>query len=175
VTAYGAAWRRGEPWPRDPNPIPIAYVTNAGMLWKKGEVYRYDGLQSPPMCWSSGASRKAQARAAIRAARTFGSMRCVAGVPVAVTIAVTPGAGSASWAVEERVPAGWGITGISHGGAVARGTNTLRWGPFCDAMPRRLTYVAVPCRAAGRATFGGLASVDGSVAPISGASALSGR
>ncbi|MCP5115396.1 MAG: YkgJ family cysteine cluster protein, partial [bacterium] len=54
VTAYGAAWKTGATWPRPPNPIPIDYVTNAGFLWKLGEVYHFDPAQDPP--WVPGAA-----------------------------------------------------------------------------------------------------------------------
>ena len=42
VTAYGAAWRRGEVWPVGPAPIPINHVTRAAFLWRSGECYRRD-------------------------------------------------------------------------------------------------------------------------------------
>lgn len=48
VTAYGAAWKKGQAWNRNPNPIPISYVTNAGFIWKKGEVYHADATLTPP-------------------------------------------------------------------------------------------------------------------------------
>jgi choice-of-anchor C domain-containing protein len=50
VTAYGAAWKLGNGWPTDPNPIDINYVTRAGYLWKQGECYRHDG-SAEPSCW----------------------------------------------------------------------------------------------------------------------------
>jgi subtilisin family serine protease len=42
VTAYGAAWQRGDTWPVAPNPIPESYVNRASFLWKAGERYLYD-------------------------------------------------------------------------------------------------------------------------------------
>lgn len=42
VTAYGAAWRRGNAWPEGPTPIPINYVTRAGYLWRSAMEYRHD-------------------------------------------------------------------------------------------------------------------------------------
>lgn len=42
VTAYGAAWRRGDSWPKGPSPIPISYVTHAGALWRGGGSYQYN-------------------------------------------------------------------------------------------------------------------------------------
>ena len=55
ITAYGAAWKRGDPWQSGPNPIPIDYVTNAGALWKTGEQYQYDSTKNPPLCWIGAA------------------------------------------------------------------------------------------------------------------------
>jgi len=62
VTAYGAAWKTGQTWPNEPNPIPIGYVTRAGALWKGGEVYTFDPAANAPLWWvnltgQSGASR----------------------------------------------------------------------------------------------------------------------
>ena len=52
VTAYGAAWKRGQSWTVPPVPIPIGYVTRAGYLWRMGETYRrYPG--ECPACWSA--------------------------------------------------------------------------------------------------------------------------
>ena len=57
ITAYGAAWKNGNVWPTPPNPIPIGYVTNAGLIWKTGEIYYYDKNLTPPQCWVPGAGR----------------------------------------------------------------------------------------------------------------------
>ena len=50
VTAYGAAWKRGDLWPQGPNPIPIGYVTRAGYLWRNGETYQQAAGECPA-CW----------------------------------------------------------------------------------------------------------------------------
>jgi len=50
VTAYGAAWKKGDIWPNAPNPIPIDYVTRAGFLWRSGEVYQQVAGECPA-CW----------------------------------------------------------------------------------------------------------------------------
>ena len=39
LTAYSAAWQRGDSWPVPPNPIDLVTVTNAVEIWKKGEYY----------------------------------------------------------------------------------------------------------------------------------------
>ncbi len=54
LTAYGAAWKAGTAWSRPPNPIDINYVTNAGLIWKLGEIYHYDASKTPP--FAAGAS-----------------------------------------------------------------------------------------------------------------------
>ena len=50
VTAYGAAWKRGQLWTVPPATIPISHVTRAGYLWRMGETYRRD-TGSCPSCW----------------------------------------------------------------------------------------------------------------------------
>ncbi len=50
VTAYGAAWKKGDTWTVPPVPIPIGYVTRAGYLWRIGETYRRD-VGDGPFCW----------------------------------------------------------------------------------------------------------------------------
>lgn len=47
ITAYGFAWKNGNPWPTGPTPIPIDFVTRAGFLWRQGEAYRDAGGQQP--------------------------------------------------------------------------------------------------------------------------------
>ncbi len=47
ITAYGAAWKTGSPWPTPPSPIPIDHLTNAAALWKQGEEYVDTGAPKP--------------------------------------------------------------------------------------------------------------------------------
>lgn len=47
ITAYGAAWKTGAPWPVPPSPIPIDYLTNAASIWKQGEEYVDTGDPKP--------------------------------------------------------------------------------------------------------------------------------
>jgi hypothetical protein len=64
MTAYGAAWKRGQSWAEGPVPIPIGYVTRAGYLWRMGETYHYDRTVDPTvwptntMVWVTGAAAK---------------------------------------------------------------------------------------------------------------------
>lgn len=40
---YLAGWQQGG--------NPMAYAIRAAYIWQKGELYRYDAEQAPPMCW----------------------------------------------------------------------------------------------------------------------------
>lgn len=48
MVTYALAWKLGQPWPLAPNPIPVAYVTRAGALWRGGESYVFDPAQVSP-------------------------------------------------------------------------------------------------------------------------------
>jgi hypothetical protein len=126
VTAYGSAWKSGTTWRNPPNPIPIGYVTNAGLIWISGEVYHYDSSQTPPFCWvpgaGSGALRQMSLRSQVQASgsgsavSSFNSTSYTPGVGVIVTIAVTPDASTQAYAVEDTPPSGWTVSGIDNGG-----------------------------------------------------------
>lgn len=58
LTAYGAAWKAGTTWSRPPNPIDINYVTNAGLIWKLGEIYHYDASKTPPFVAGASISER---------------------------------------------------------------------------------------------------------------------
>ena len=163
ATAYGAAWQRNASWPAGPSPIPMDYVTNAGYLWKSGEIYYFDGTQTPPNCWAAGAVkmrlRAAPATAGCRICRQLAD-HAAAGAPVTIQVTVTPSTGVACYAVQEIPPAGWRVTGISDGGQTQGGL--VKWGPFFDHTIRALRYTVLPDdRAAGRYTVAGAASFDG--------------
>jgi hypothetical protein len=55
MTAYGAAWKKGQGWPVGPSPIPISYVTRSGYLWRMGEAYHYDRTVDATV-WPSNAA-----------------------------------------------------------------------------------------------------------------------
>jgi uncharacterized delta-60 repeat protein len=86
----------------------------------------------------------------------------VPGERVPVVIAVSPGAGTLAYAVEEGAPAGWTITDLSHGGEFDPVNRRVKWGPFFDNTPRTLSYAATPAPTTfGSASFRGVASFDG--------------
>ncbi len=51
LTAYATAWKNGQGWSKDPNPIPADYVTRAGALWRGGEAYIFDARVGPAPLW----------------------------------------------------------------------------------------------------------------------------
>jgi hypothetical protein len=55
ITGYGAAWKSGGTWAEGPVPIPIAYITRAGYLWKNGEAYHYVPTADPAV-WPTNAT-----------------------------------------------------------------------------------------------------------------------
>jgi hypothetical protein len=178
ATAYGAAWRAGETWPVAPNPIPIAYVTNAAYLWKVGEVYHYDGQTDPP--WATGAlaggsSLKNQsflesnvALAARTATRDLSNCYPPS-VAMSISITVTPGRGTKVYAVEDSPPIGWIVSDINEGGGWDDVNKKVKWGPFFDHNNRIVTYkVTPPTDETGTKTFSGAASFDGKNVVIGG-------
>jgi hypothetical protein len=177
ATAYGSAWKTGQTWPTPPNPIPVEYVTNAGYLWKMGEVYHYDGSVYPP--WVSGAAsvqsitRQASLQIPI-GSETGSAIRTLPStyepsVPVNVSISVNPGQGTQVYAVEETPPSGWVITDINESGQWDSVNKKVKWGPFFDSNNRSLTYKATPpLGETGEKSFFGAASFDGNNVTITG-------
>jgi uncharacterized delta-60 repeat protein len=184
VTAYGAAWRRGETWPVPPNPIPIDYVTRAAFLWRGGECYEVNpAISNAPLWWVNCQSRsgvspdaesnEGQAQAGslsyFEATRTLPAA-FVPGEPLVVTVSVSP-AEAWAYAVEEQFPAGWIVANISDNGELDAVNGKVKWGPFLDAAPRTFSFrVNSPSDAGGSVRFVGKVSLDGVSLPILGAS-----
>ncbi len=51
MVAYDAAWKRGQPWPEGPHPIPLDYLIRAATLYKRGETYRHDPTAGEAPLW----------------------------------------------------------------------------------------------------------------------------
>jgi VWFA-related protein len=167
TTAYGSAWKRGIDWVRPPNPIPVDYVTNAGLIWFMGEDYHYDASRTPP--WVPGVTFKAASVGIGSAVSTLAPDQYVPGTGVNVSITVTPDGSSSVYALEDAPPASWAIASISDGGNFDATTGKVKWGPFFDHQVRVLTYVATPPPAEnGWKSFTGLASYDGQSTFIAG-------
>lgn len=197
VTAYGLAWKLGHNWPGGPNPVPIDYVTRAGTLWKGGELYKQDlaAASAAPLWWVNvtggaklmsfgDAAKPGQRSLASPTAATTESQEPTArralpaffdgANPITVMLTVAPGDTASAYAVEETPPAGWSISDVSDDGQFIAATGTVRWGPFCDAQTRSLSYVLTPATSGlADLSFAGMASFDGASLTIGGAASLS--
>lgn len=172
VTAYAAAWKESATWPRDPNPIPVGYVTRAGYLWKNGEAYRFDErLGAPPICWVPAADGPV---ASAKEAQKVHASRSITPAPdgggaVNVKIVVEPGEQVNAYAVVEKLPREWRVTNITGDGRYDSTTGTIRWGLFLDGNARTLEYRATAASDAVRAShFHGEVSWNGYSTKIEG-------
>ena len=181
VTAYGAAWRRGQTWVQAPNPIPMDYVTRAAFIWRKGECYRVEpGAWVAPLCWvpclgeDGGVALRAdlatsESAALAGDASTRQPNAFIPGEPITINIAIRPSSSVNAYAVEDQFPAGWYVTSIGDGGQSDDVNGRVKWGPFFDRVPRTLSYQATPPpTAAGRVRFSGACSFDGSSVVLGG-------
>lgn len=164
VTKYAASWKRGEAWTEGPTPIPVGYVTRAGVLWRQGEVYEFDPENgSAPRWWVVPPPRVRPAdqtpTTPIRARRRIESL---GGERWRITIALDPGLGATAQALEERTPVGVRWMGATDGGEWTDGV--VRWGPYLDDRARELSYEV---NSASRPESGhGVAGVDGWVVRV---------
>jgi hypothetical protein len=180
ITAYGAAWRRGETWPLPPNPIPIDYVTRAAFLWRGGECYRFDNRTNAPRWWvNCDVSSSADFQSAISqvsnqpAANRQMTATFVPGEPLTITISITSGSDTRAYAVEDTIPTNWTVAAIAEGGEFDAVNGQVKWGPFLDSNSRAVSYqVTPPASASGIAVFTGAASFDGASVAIGGARQL---
>ncbi|MBP7937827.1 MAG: VCBS repeat-containing protein [Phycisphaerae bacterium] len=168
VTGYGACWKRGCTWPVPPNPIPIGYVTRAGAIWRLGETYCCDVTQPLPLMWFNcvpGESDSPAPPGAAPAPAGIGPAMRSLQVDEAGTLVVNitvRQADAAAYALEERPPAGWIASQISHAGTSDPAAGVIRWGPFIDGQARVLSYtLALPAGQAAGGSFVGVYSADG--------------
>jgi len=177
VTAYGAAWKLGHPWPMAPVPIPVGYVTRAGYLWRVGETYRLDAGDCPS-CWVSTVATPARLRTLASEAAAIATLRVLPataapGAALMVTIELTLSAGVTDVVIDETPPAGWTVDQVSADGMWDAARARVRLGPFGDAAPRTLTYRVTPrSDAAGEAIFIGVATSGVLAVPIGGTISL---
>ena len=183
-TGYGSAWKTGQIWPTPPNPIPIEYVTNAGYLWRMGEVYHCDLTSMPPWVPGTGAGggQFQAGRTSLKVspiALGMGSAirdlpnTYVPSVAVPASISVTPDSATFVYAVEDMPPVGWVVSSINENGQWDNTNKRVKWGPFFDANPRTLSYQATPPSGeTGVKIFSGTASFDGTNVTISGDSTI---
>lgn len=171
VTAYGAAWKQGNTWTIAPTTIPIDYLTRAGYLWKGGESYGLDAAAATaPQWWILRTASSAPLRAyAMQAASEAPGQRSITGGEV--TVVVTPPTSAFVYAVEESVPSGLTVSGITDSGVFDEVNRKVKWGPFFDNTPRTLGYT---CSGPdGIYSLAGTVSVDGVNSDITGSDTLS--
>lgn len=85
---------------------------------------------------------------------------CVPGQIIQVAINVMPSECTACYVVEDNIPFGWEVSGISDGGVFDSINKKVKFGLFFDNEPRTLTY-QIKAPEAESATFSGIASFDG--------------
>ncbi|MFO1500234.1 MAG: PQQ-binding-like beta-propeller repeat protein [Verrucomicrobiota bacterium] len=173
LTAYAAAWRKGQDWPNPPNPIPIAFVTRAGALWKTGEWYVWEpSIDGPPLWWlskSPPALAGSLASGPIAGAERQSAGTFVAGLPLPVRIVVTLPAGVMAYALEESVPDGGMVEGISEGGTYDSVHQLIKFGPFFGQATIELRYaLTMPSNAPTSIVLNGIFSYDGTDALVTG-------
>jgi uncharacterized delta-60 repeat protein len=84
-----------------------------------------------------------------------------------------PPAGTKTYAVEDQLPPGWGVTWVSDGGVFDTVTRKVKFGPFHDDSWRTLIYQLIPVSDATNAQcFAGFGSADGVTTPITGPSCM---
>jgi len=150
MTGYGAAWKRGDEWPVEPNPIPISYVTRAGYIWKKGENYHYISGQSAPMWWelviTQPRGKKREIPVTPTFLHSFDPNSYLPGQPISVSVEVIPGQSTVAYALEDAPPEGWQVdpSSINYSGEWDGVNIKVKWGPFFDNQQRLFTYQVTP-------------------------------
>jgi hypothetical protein len=170
LTAYAALWKTG-------GVIPLSYVTRAGFIWRNGETYRFDPAIEAPLCWIPSTTPTpvpiAAAAATVVQTERVTSGGTAPGVSTTVQLKVAPAAGTAAYAIEEKVPAGWTVSNVSHEGTFDSANGVIRWGMFLDATARTVSYTLTPPPAVSSiAKLGGRVSFDGAVQEVYGSSGV---
>lgn len=169
VLAYATAYRRGNTWPTEPNPIPLPYVIRGLVLYKNGEQYRIDeSIGTAPTWWINDTVTVASPAFARATVLNVGSSAVSSipqefepGVSFTVTIQVTPAQGGVAYGVEDQPPAGWIVSAINESGEYDSINHKVKW-TFLDNQARSLSYdVTSPQDAEGSVMFTGLVSFDG--------------
>jgi len=91
------------------------------------------------------------------------------GMPLRVVIALAPPAGTTSFAMEDAPPPGWRVLQISHDGTYDEVHHKVKWGPFFEPFPDRVSYLVEPVAIGDLVVcFAGEISLDGQNEPIFG-------
>jgi hypothetical protein len=170
LTAYAALWK-------STGVIPVSFVTRAGYIWRNGETYRFDPAIEAPMCWIPTQTPQpvpnVAAAATVVQTERVGGGDTAPGATTTIQLNVAPPGGTSAYAVEEKVPAGWSVSNISHEGSFDSATGVIRWGMFLDATARTLGYTLTPPPTVNAvARLGGQVSFDGAVQNVYGSSGV---
>jgi len=148
-------------------PVVVRGIT----LYRQGELYAYDEqvsaeakrwipmlnpMSTPPLPATSIKGTLTDMMA--------GAIRIVA--TTNVTVIVTPVMGTSAWGMEESVPAGMAVAGISNDGIWDANNNKIKWA-FFDGNARTLSY-RLNGSAGTNVTVTGTVSFDGSEDPVTG-------
>lgn len=183
IGAYAAIWRAGAKFGPDSALVPTAYLTRAAFLWRAGGTYLFNPAVGPlPLAWIS-TDPKAEPRPGIDFLPPGGTTD-VGGVipprlPMSYVLAELfhptgetrhpflvrsgPAANTRSHALEIHFTEGTDLVEISDAGVFDPATGILRWGPFHDDAPRRLTATLVSTTLF---RFRGFGSFDGRDVPL---------
>jgi hypothetical protein len=181
IGAYADAWRSGAKFGADSTAVPMAYLTRAAFLWRAGGNYLFNpAVGQLPLAWVS-TDPKAEPRPGIDFLPPggLGGGTDAGGVipprlPMSYVLAEVfhstgetrhpllvrsgPIANTRSHALEVQFTEGTELTEISDAGVFDKATGILRWGPFHDDVPRRLTATVAsttPFRFRGFGSFDG--------------------
>lgn len=183
---YVSAWKQAGAWPVSPSPIPVSYVTRAGYLSVGGGGYALSTSYPtpfPPLLWvrpgGTGVSLNSPNGTAVEGAPWVTNIYSLGvsvmptnyqpAVSFIVTISVTPRVTDSAYAIEERPPEGWKVSGISDDGFYSPLTRKINWGLFLDGRHRVLSYqVTPPTNRVSVVYFSGVVSVDGVNVPVAG-------
>jgi hypothetical protein len=169
VAANVARWRNG----LDDTKTPV--VVRGITLYLQGERYRYDPLVPAeakrwvpilalPSAVDAAFSTRKETVGAALSVYPLTAERCIA--VTNIMLIVTPGVDTAAWGLEESIPAGLVVTGISDGGSWDSIHRKIKWS-FFDGLARTLTY-NVTGKAGHCTTIDGDMSFDGSEDGVSG-------
>lgn len=180
--AYCEAWKRALPGTSpvfntagSGDALSVSYVARAGYLSQGSGSYTVSTNYPTPVAPMVWVTNTAAGYTPLYASTGYGTAVCamptnyIPGRPFSVTITVTPAAGVAAYAVEERVPAGWSVSNVSDAGVFSATAASVKWGLFLDSLPATVSYDVTPgTNTAAYGAFSGVTSFDGVNTPITG-------
>ncbi|MBX3744855.1 MAG: hypothetical protein KF833_06050 [Verrucomicrobiae bacterium] len=162
LARFATDWREGTA----PGRIPIGHVTRAAYLVAEGGTYRHEPSRGPlPLSWIPDAAPLGAFPIPTRPGFLLVAPSLWEG-PDPARIAVLellPAPGTRAYAAEVWLKPDTRVRAVSEGGAHDPVAGVIRWGPFPDDAPRRLT---VEWEGADPTPWDGVASFDGHDVPL---------